>query len=599
LDRKLAAILSADVQGYSRLMSADEEGTIETLNLYRRLMTNLIEQHRGRVVDSPGDNVLAEFGSVVDAVQGAVAIQLELNARNLEVEPDRRMEFRIGVNLGDVVADGDRIYGDGVNIAARVEGLAEAGGICISGTVHEHIRNKLPLGYVSLGEQSVKNISQPILVYRVRGEPEPSLELALPQAPVTPGSTQVAPASAQALIVAAGLAIGLFASAALFLTWNSDSKLTARSRTVKVEASRASGPSDRSGQPARPDRAPVEGVADSAPLPEEVVTAGWSKPSISAAVGVMHFKALVPDTESAWMTEAIRDNLNGQLSKVSGLEVYSKEYIDFLAEDGATNELKVAHELGIAKMISGSYIVKGDRLRIEAHIVNVKTGMLEESDSVEGPQNEFFEMQAQLAFKIAGRLDINVSPEEQAAIASAPASSSIDAFKLLMDAEDDSGGSDSIPQNFPERPQSGRSRSLDDSWSELLAWAARHGSALFGVSTARADTTNGSEQAIREVLERYRRAYETKDLELLSSIYTELSPKQKQARVKYFQNTKDLVVQINDVRIAVRGDNAVAIYTRADQFKDTKTGETVKLDVRLTKKLRKADGDWKMIGGKK
>ena len=170
MERKLAAILSADVKGFSRLMSEDEEATIATVTLYRRLMTTLVEQHRGRVVDTPGDNLLAEFGSVVDAVQGAVAIQMELKARNDDLAPERRMEFRIGINLGDVVADGDRIYGDGVNIAARVEGLADPGGICISGTVHEHIRNKLPLGYVSLGAQSVKNISEPIRVFRVRAQ---------------------------------------------------------------------------------------------------------------------------------------------------------------------------------------------------------------------------------------------------------------------------------------------------------------------------------------------------------------------------------------------------------------------------------------------
>ncbi len=166
MERKLAAILSADVQGYSRLMGADEEGTIETLGIYMRLMATLIEQHRGRVVDYPGDNLLAEFGSVVDAVQGAISIQMELNSRNSELEPERRMDFRIGINLGDVVTEGEQIFGDGVNIAARVQSLADPGGVCISGTVHEHIKNKLPLGYVSMGDQTVKNINEPIRVYR-------------------------------------------------------------------------------------------------------------------------------------------------------------------------------------------------------------------------------------------------------------------------------------------------------------------------------------------------------------------------------------------------------------------------------------------------
>ncbi len=170
--RKLSAILSADVKGYSRLMGQDELTTVETLKKYREVMTTLIQQYRGRVVDSPGDNLLAEFGSVVDAAECAVEIQKELKARNTELPENRRMEFRIGVNLGDVIEDENRIYGDGVNIAARVEGLAEGGGICISGTVYDAVENKLGLEYEYLGEQEVKNITKPVRVYRVQMESE-------------------------------------------------------------------------------------------------------------------------------------------------------------------------------------------------------------------------------------------------------------------------------------------------------------------------------------------------------------------------------------------------------------------------------------------
>ncbi len=166
--RKLAAIVSADVEGYSRLMGEDEEATVRTLTACREVMTNLIRQFRGRVVDSPGDNVLAEFSSVVDAVQCAVEIQRILKARNAELPGNRRMEFRIGINLGDVIEEEDRIYGDGVNIAARVEGLAEPGGICISGSAYEQIENKLPLRYEYLGEHIVKNITRPVRVYRAQ-----------------------------------------------------------------------------------------------------------------------------------------------------------------------------------------------------------------------------------------------------------------------------------------------------------------------------------------------------------------------------------------------------------------------------------------------
>jgi class 3 adenylate cyclase/pimeloyl-ACP methyl ester carboxylesterase len=165
--RKLAAILSADVKGYSRLMGEDEVGTIHTLNAYKEVMAGLIQHHNGRVVDAIGDNLLAEFASVVDAVQCAVEIQKELKTRNADLTENRRMEFRIGVNLGDVVEEKDRIFGDGVNITARMESLAEGGGICISGTAYDHVEGKLGLSYEYLGEQTVKNIAKPVRVYRV------------------------------------------------------------------------------------------------------------------------------------------------------------------------------------------------------------------------------------------------------------------------------------------------------------------------------------------------------------------------------------------------------------------------------------------------
>src|SRR5512139_2925251 len=172
IKRKLTAILSADVKGYSRLMGEDEEWTLRTLNVYKGMMRSIIQQHRGRVLGTPGDNVLAEFESVVDAVQCGVEVQQVLRAKNALLPETRRMEFRIGINLGDVIEDGDSIYGDGVNIAARLEGLAEVGGICISGSAYEQIENKLPLRYDYLGEHEVKNIIKPVRVYRARIEPE-------------------------------------------------------------------------------------------------------------------------------------------------------------------------------------------------------------------------------------------------------------------------------------------------------------------------------------------------------------------------------------------------------------------------------------------
>jgi adenylate cyclase len=170
--RKLTAILSADVKGYSRLMGVDEDATVRTLQAYKEVMASSIQHHRGRIVDAPGDNLLAEFGSVVDAVQCAVEIQQVLRAKNALLPEAHRMDFRIGINLGDVIEEGEQIYGDGVNIAARVEGLAEAGGICISGSAYEQIENKLPLRYEYLGEHEVKNIARPVRVYRAQIESE-------------------------------------------------------------------------------------------------------------------------------------------------------------------------------------------------------------------------------------------------------------------------------------------------------------------------------------------------------------------------------------------------------------------------------------------
>jgi len=164
--RKLSAILSADVKGYSRLMGEDEVATVRTLKEYRELMSKLIREYRGRVVDSPGDNVLAEFASVVDAVESAVQIQKDLQAKNADLPENRRMEFRIGINLGDVIEEGDRIYGNGVNIASRIEGLAVGGGICISRSVYEQVKSKLKLGYEFSGDHTVKNIVEPVSVYR-------------------------------------------------------------------------------------------------------------------------------------------------------------------------------------------------------------------------------------------------------------------------------------------------------------------------------------------------------------------------------------------------------------------------------------------------
>src|SRR5216683_343129 len=183
LERKLTAILCADVFGYSRLMGENEEATLRTLTSHRKLIDSSIEQHHGRFVNEAGDSVVAEFASVVEAVNCAVDIQAGHKAENANLAPERRMEFRIGVNLGDVMVEGKQIYGDGVNVAARLESLAEPGGICISNTVHDQVSTKLALSYADLGEQTVKNIAKPVKVFRVLLDGMPAVRRELRQMP--------------------------------------------------------------------------------------------------------------------------------------------------------------------------------------------------------------------------------------------------------------------------------------------------------------------------------------------------------------------------------------------------------------------------------
>jgi adenylate cyclase len=181
--RRLTAILAADVAGYSRLMGADEEGTHERLRAHlRELIEPKIAEHRGRIVKNTGDGFLAEFASVVDGMRCAAEVQRGMAARNAGTPPEQRIEFRVGINLGDVIAEGDDIFGDGVNIAARLEGLSEPGGVLVSNTVHDHVRDRLPFAFEDLGEQQVKNIARPVRVYRVWDRADP-VEQPLPASP--------------------------------------------------------------------------------------------------------------------------------------------------------------------------------------------------------------------------------------------------------------------------------------------------------------------------------------------------------------------------------------------------------------------------------
>ncbi len=586
VERKLTAILFADVKGYSRLMNEDEALTLENLQLFRVLITSYIERHHGRVVGAPGDALLAEFGSVVDAVEGAIEIQRELRIRNSVVGPSRRMEFRIGINLGDVIVSEDSLYGDSVNIAARMESLALPGGICITGTVYEHIKNKFPVLLESIGERTVKNIADPINVYRVLlDEPEGKTPTFSAGSAERGGPTKTHRQRRPALwpFIITGVSL-IFIIAVLIVPTEQDpfdlidnGKIDGLNQPQKLPSKEKNG--------SAPTESKIKVLSHDTALQKH-------RPG---AVAVMNFKPLAAEERQAWMGEAIRDNFNSQFRRLSGLEVYSKEYIDFLMQEGDITEIEIAKELGIAKMISGSFVSASDTLRIETHVVDVQTGLLETSAYVVGDLNQFFSLQQELAVKIMHAFHPAGAMEDVPLVASAPASSSLESYRLLMEAEDESGDLAS-----GERDDKSSLLELDHfhygSILRRLGTWAEHGNAW---ADPEAGPTLVPQKEIEELLEIYRMAYERKSLGLLERVYEVMSDKQRAARVRYFENTSDLQVIIQDVRIAVRGDSAIVSYTREDQFKDIKTGRDVKVDVRLTKSLARIKGKWKIIRKKR
>ncbi len=358
--RKLAAILSADVEGYSRLMGEDEDATIRILTTYRELMSTIIQKHRGRVVDSPGDNLLAEFGSVVDAVRCAVEIQEELRVRNAELPDNRRMEFRIGINLGDVVEEGERIYGDGVNITARVEGLAEGGGICISGTVYDSIKNKLSLSYESLGEHTVKNIKEPVRVYRMRIGPGAAAPVVRGENARTRRWQKAALAAVVVLVVAAGA----------WAIWNFYFR------------------------PPAIEPASIEKM--SYPLPD--------KPSIA----VLPFDNLsgVPDQD--YLADGITENIITALSYIPEIFVIARNST-FTYKGKAVKAQKVAEDLGVRYILEGSVQRAGDRLRITAQLIDAASGYHLWADRYDRGLQDLFALQDEITLKIVSALQVKLS----------------------------------------------------------------------------------------------------------------------------------------------------------------------------------------------
>jgi adenylate cyclase len=356
--RKLTTIFSADVVGYSRLMEDNEEATIQTLNTYRDSMSTLIQQHSGRVVDMTGDNLMAEFASVVDAVKCAVEIQKEIGERNADLPENRRMLFRIGANLGDIVEEGDRIYGDGVNIAARLEALAEGGGICISGTAYDQLKNKLELGYEYLGEHSVKNIAAPVRVYKVLMEPE-----AVGKIIGEKRKTKRWMAVAAAVIILTGLA-----------GWY-----------LYIEQAKQIKP------------ASVEKMAF--PLPD--------KPSIA----VLPFDNMSGDPQQEHFSDGITEQIIASLSKVPYLFVIARNST-FTYKAKPVKVSQVAEELGVQYVLEGSVQRSNEQVRITAQLIDAIAGHHIWAENYDRQIKDIFALQDDIAMKIMAALQVKLTVEE-------------------------------------------------------------------------------------------------------------------------------------------------------------------------------------------
>jgi TolB-like protein/class 3 adenylate cyclase len=360
MERRLAAILAADVVGYSRLMEADEEATVCTLNACRQVIDGLVAEHRGRVFGSAGDSVVAEFPSPVEAVRCAVDIQRELEARNVDLPEDRRMRFRIGVNLGDVIVEGDNLLGDGVNIAARLETLADAGGICLSHPVFDQVKKQHDLGYEYLGEHKVKNIAEPVRVYRVLTEPE--------------AAGKIIRETKQAWKpVALAVAVVALVGVAATLTWL---------------------------RPWEPTVEPASVERMAFPLPE--------KPSIA----VLPFDNLSGDAGQGHVADGLTEDIITALSQVSSLFVIARNST-FVYKGKPVKVQRVAEDLGVRYVLEGSVQTSGDQVRIAAQLIDALTGNHLWAERYDRKMTDLFALQDEITEHIVTALQIKLTEGEQ------------------------------------------------------------------------------------------------------------------------------------------------------------------------------------------
>jgi len=362
--RKLSAILSADVKGYSRLMSEDETHTIKTLKEYRSIITTIVNDHSGRVVDAPGDNLLAEFSSVVNAVQSSVDIQNALKENNTDLPDDKRLVFRIGVNIGDVVQDGDSLYGDGVNIAARIEGLADPGGVCISRNAYDHIHNKLNFGYEYLGGHSVKNIKNPVRVYKILMEPEDAGKL------IGGEQKSLLKTLAWSTVIVASILLIAY----LFVQ-----------------------------KPAAPEFEPSSVEKMAFTLPE--------KPSIA----VLAFDNMTGDSAQDYFCDGIAEEIITSISKINELFVVARNS-SFFYKGTPVKIKQISEELGVRYVMEGSVRSSGDKVRITAQLIDAVKGRHIWAKNYDHNFGNILKIHDDISLNIAQNLMIKLTDGEQARI---------------------------------------------------------------------------------------------------------------------------------------------------------------------------------------
>ena len=432
LKRKLTAILSADVKGYSRLMGEDEEWTVRTLNVYKDVMGNLIQQHRGRVVDATGDNLMAEFASVVDAVQCAVEIQQVLRAKNAVLPETRRMEFRIGINLGDVIEEGERIYGDGVNIAARLEGLAEAGGICISESAYQQIENKLPLRYEYLGEHQVKNIARPLRAYRAQIESE------------VIGEKKAKPRQWQRATI--GLVVAVIVVVAAIVIWKlytpsaPQPEVTQKGKIVATQPEKPPATTPLSPEVVPKDKLvpslPEKVSKPTAPPVPKVEVASKDKMAFplpdKPSIAVLPFVNMSGDPKKDYLSDGITEEIINALSKLPSVFVIARNST-FTYKGKPVKVQQVSEEMGVQYVMEGGVQWSGDRVRITVQLIDALKGHHLFSDRYDRELKDIFALQDEITMKVLTAMRVALTHGEQARVID-KGTKNLDAYLKLLEA---------------------------------------------------------------------------------------------------------------------------------------------------------------------